>query len=181
MPWHAVVTIQNRQYCCGHCGSEVASSLGYFNNDNVKRIYICPRCDMPSMFHHDVQIPSESYGSAVAHLPENVAHLYNEARDCISVGASTSSVLALRKLLMNLAVANGAKEGESFIKYVEFLSAAGFIPPNGKAWVDHIRQKGNEATHEIKLMSLDDAKELIDFAEMLLTFIYEFPARIRKT
>ena len=53
---------------------------------------------------------------------------------------------------MNIAVVQGAEEGLKFIEYVEYLASNGFIPPNGKGWVDHIRQKGNEATHEIALM-----------------------------
>jgi hypothetical protein len=44
--------------------------------------------------------------------------------------------------------------------------------------VDHIRKKGNEANHEIAIMSRTDAEELISFIEMLLKFMYEFPARI---
>ncbi|OQW37393.1 MAG: hypothetical protein A4E19_13385 [Nitrospira sp. SG-bin1] len=79
---------------------------------------------------------------------------------------------------MHIAVAQGAKAGESFISYVEFLASSGYVPPNGKGWVDHIRQKGNEASHEIKLMTADDATELISFCEMLLKFIYEFPNRV---
>ena len=79
---------------------------------------------------------------------------------------------------MNIAVAQGATPGESFASYVEHLAKAGFIPPNGKGWVDHIRLKGNEATHEIKVMTLADAEDLIAFLEMLLKFIYEFPLRV---
>lgn len=79
---------------------------------------------------------------------------------------------------MNIAVAQGAKEGESFVSYVEYLANAGFVPPNGRGWVDHIRNKGNEANHEIKLMGQADAEELIAFAEMLLKFIYEFPSKV---
>jgi hypothetical protein len=54
----------------------------------------------------------------------------------------------------------------------------GYVPPDGKGWVDHIRKKGNEATHEIALMTAADAEELISFVEMLLKFVYEFPARV---
>ncbi len=79
---------------------------------------------------------------------------------------------------MHIAVEQGAKAGESFIGYVEFLANNGYVPPNGKAWVDHIRKKGNEVNHEIKLISPDDATELISFSEMLLKFIYEFPGRV---
>jgi len=45
--------------------------------------------------------------------------------------------------------------------------------------VDHIREKGNEATHEILLMSREDAEDLIEFTEMLLRVVYEFPAKVK--
>jgi hypothetical protein len=76
---------------------------------------------------------------------------------------------------MNIAVAEGAPENLKFIEYVVYFSDHGYVPPNGKHWVDHIRKKGNEATHEIALMTEDDARELLGFVEMLLRFIYEFP------
>ena len=52
------------------------------------------------------------------------------------------------------------------------------MPPNGKVWVDYIRQRGNEANHEIALMTQQDAEALITFVEMLLRFIYEFPGMV---
>jgi hypothetical protein len=69
---------------------------------------------------------------------------------------------------------------KSFQFYVEYLGNAGYIPPDGKGWVDHIRTKGNEATHEIVITQKADAEELFNFLEMLLRFVYEFPARIPK-
>lgn len=41
--------------------------------------------------------------------------------------------------------------------------------------------KGNEATHEIVVMSETDAKEILVFTEMLLKFVYEFPAIVPAT
>jgi len=81
---------------------------------------------------------------------------------------------------MNIAVQEKASPGLKFIEYVEYLSNKGFVPPNGKHWVDHIRKKGNEATHEIALMTQTDAKDLLGFVEMLLRFIYEFPEMVPK-
>ncbi len=80
---------------------------------------------------------------------------------------------------MNVAVKQGALEGKPFIEYVEYLSDKGYVPPNGKHWVDHIRKKGNEATHEIALMKKEDAEDLISFTEMLLKFIFEFPSKLK--
>jgi len=82
---------------------------------------------------------------------------------------------------MNIAVAQGADPGKSFVEYVEYLASYGYVPPKGKGWVDHIRKKGNEANHEIAVMSRPDAEELISFTEMLLKFIFEFPSRVPKT
>jgi hypothetical protein len=41
--------------------------------------------------------------------------------------------------------------------------------------VDHIRKKGNEANHEIVMMSARDAEEVVTFTQMMLTFVYELP------
>jgi hypothetical protein len=81
---------------------------------------------------------------------------------------------------MHIAVAKGAEEGKKFIEYVQFLADKNYIPPDAKDWVDHIREKGNEANHEITIMNKEDANDLISFSEMLLKLIYEFPANIRK-
>ena len=122
------------------------------------------------------QHPGVAFGNPVQNLPNDVSALYEEARACCAGSSYTAAVLVLRKLLMNIAVQKEASENLKFIEYVEYLSNKGYVPPDGKSWVDHIRQKGNEATHEIKLMKKKDAEDLVVFSEMLLKFIYEFPS-----
>lgn len=124
-------------------------------------------------------MPGPAIGEPVESLPDDVGGLYAEARNACKVGAYTASVLCSRKLLMNVAVSKGAEEGKRFIEYVNFLADSGYVPPDGKGWVDHIRKKRNEATHEISIMGVEEATDLITFAGMLLKFIYEFPARIK--
>ena len=85
-------------------------------------------------------------------------------------------MLVCRKILMNLAVEHGANPGESFKSYIQYLSDTGYIPPNGKPWVERIKDKGNEATHEIPSVSMEDASQVLNFVEMLLRSSYEFPA-----
>lgn len=179
MPWQGVGNFAARKFRCGYCGFNVANDRGYHHGQHgAYRIYICPNCDKPTFFAGTDQVPGVVPGNEVAHVPQELTVLYQEARNCCGVRAFTASVLASRKMLMNIAVKQGAKEGLKFIEYVDFLAANGFIPPNGKGWVDHIRKKGNEATHEIALMGQAEADELIAFTEMLLKFIYEFPARV---
>jgi len=86
---------------------------------------------------------------------------------CLQV-RSRQRCLPARKILMHLAVEKGAPAGKSFLEYVKYLAQKGYVPPNGYGWVDHIRTKGNEANHEIKVMGEAEAKDLITFTEMLL-------------
>jgi hypothetical protein len=81
---------------------------------------------------------------------------------------------------MNLAVSKGAEPGLPFEKYVEYLASKGFIPPDGVESVIHFRQKGSEGPHEIQVMTREDATDMLTFIEMLLRFIYEFPAKMKK-
>ena len=113
-------------------------------------------------------------------LPTNIESLYNEIRSSIAANTHTGAVLLARKLLMHIAVEQGATAGKPFAAYVQFLADERWLPPNAKPWVDHIRTKGNEANHEIVLMSPADAKELLVFCEMLLRLVYEFPNRVPK-
>ena len=103
-----------------------------------------------------------------------------EARRCVAASAFRAAVLCCRKLLMHIAVAKGATEGKNFVTYVEYLADKNYVPPDAKSWVDHIRAKGNEANHQIVIMTRSDAEELVSFCEMLLKIIFEFPAAVKR-
>lgn len=177
MSWNNTEKGGSADYQCGYCFNLVASNEGY-SSSSYSVIAICPHCAQPTYLTETNQVPGIAPGSLIENAPDLATKLYEEARKAISAGAYTASVLVCRKLLMNIAVAEGAEEGKRFIQYVEFLADKGYIPPNGKAWVDHIRKKGNEATHDIALMTKDDATELVLFSEVLMKFVYEFPAKV---
>lgn len=180
--WNNVTPqMRAKRYDCGHCDQRVSSSQGFFSNQPTGfHIYLCTDCGQPTYFGLEgQQVPGPKPGDAVAYLPDHVAKLYDEARECVSVGAHTASVLTSRKLLMHIAVEKGAPPNARFVDYVDYLVANNWAPPGSKDWVDHIRSKGNEANHEITLMSRLDAEELLTFLAALLTFMYEFPNRMK--
>ncbi len=172
-----------KQYTCGYCDTLVAAAHGLVSNNPAVKCFICicPNCQRPTFFEGASQQPGVSFGGKVEHIAQEVDGLYNEARKCTSAGAYTAAVLACRKLLMHTAVDKGSDPGKSFLEYVEFLSARGYITPDARGWVDAIRTKGNEANHEIKMMDQNDARDLLTLVEMLLKIIYEFPGRVPKT
>ncbi len=185
--WQNEQTQNGITYDCGFCGTNTTPSKGWHTANGPERafILICTKCNRPSFVHTFNQevkstTPAARIGRDILGLPEKIDLLYNEARKCTSVGAYTSAVLTCRKILMHIAVEKGADEGIKFIEYVKFLEDNNFIPPDGKEWVDHIRSKANEANHEITILSLTDADDLLTFTEMLLRLVFEFKHRLSK-
>lgn len=177
--------MEARSYTCYNCGETISSKEGYncsedhFNKGEFGKIYICHICKSPTYFIYDKQIPGSIYGVEVKHLPDDLNNAYDEARKCFSVDAFTSSVLCCRKILMHIACEKGADEGKRFEYYVDYLNNNGYIPPNGREWVDSIRRLGNQATHKLEMKSKVDAELAIKFTSMLLKFIYEFPELLK--
>jgi Domain of unknown function (DUF4145) len=180
--WTKAEYIGSRKYTCGYCGQALASERGWLGHNASgvvrARIDVCHHCTRPTFFDEDGrQYPDTSHGESVNNVSDVALNqIYEEARKAISAGCFTAAVLCCRKLLMHLAVAKGAKAGESFKSYVEFLGNNNHVPAACKTWVDQIRDTGNEANHEIKMMKREDAKDLVSFCEMLLKITYEFPA-----
>ncbi|MEN8108028.1 MAG: DUF4145 domain-containing protein [Pseudomonadota bacterium] len=171
---------------CGYCNNEVSSDSGYKigignNGQSTQRagIYICPSCLGPTFRDlRGIFYPQPTAGNDVDGLPDDISGLYSEARACCGVGSYTSAVLSCRKILMHVAVDLGADENKSFIYYVNWMLDNHHIPPKSGKWVDHIREKGNEANHDIVIMDRDEAERLVRFIEMLLKVNYEFPGLI---
>jgi len=180
--WKSVQATPPRQYKCGYCGSIIAAETGFVSTENSGRqglIYICHLCNNPTYFDpKQAQIPGPKIGRDVEHISDDlIQSMYDEARQCIAANCYTAAVMCCRKLLMHVAVEKGAeRKNKTFAYYVEYLADEGYLPPDGKEWVDIIRDKGNEANHEIKIMDQDDAEVLIKFIELLLTICYEVPA-----
>jgi hypothetical protein len=172
-----IVTFQ-----CGYCGMLVASAGGIAAQSRVnpqRFLRWCPNCFGPTLFYGDEPvIPGTSPGPIVPNLPAELATLYREARDAASSGAFTGAVMVCRTILASLAVQQGAPANQTFQQYVNYLAESGFVPPNGKGWVDFIRTRGNDAIHDIVIMSRDDAVAVIEFTGALLGFVYDFPSRI---
>jgi len=187
--WQNQQNINDIRYTCGYCGTDTSPARGWVSNQdgglNMGYIAICTYCNRPSFIEVNqgriiAITPTSAMGKEVAGLPENINKIYSEARNCTTAGAFTAAVLICRKLLMHIAVDKGASPNLAFIDYVQYLADKGYIPPDGKDWVDHIRAKSNEANHEIVIMLPSDAEDLITFIEMLLRLVYEFKQRLPK-
>lgn len=179
--WVETKKIESKKIVCWNCGQKIASNVGYYSkmrNSNYTSnmaIYICHHCNAPSVFDsfgHSVcnVIP----GRYIQKLPDELESIYSEARSCLSVKAYTACVMLLRKILMNLAVINGAKEGAKFIEYVDYLCENGYVHRKQKKQADIVRKMGNEANHQIENKTKEEAEQIFRFVEFVLLNNYEF-------
>jgi hypothetical protein len=180
--WVNQQSMAPKAYVCPFCGNRVSSSFGYRAGANGL-IRLCTHCSFPTFFgvgpdgQTDLQIPGSTPGNPVANLPPDIGALYDEARHCVAAGANTAAVLVCRKMLIDLAVSQGDKweKGKHFTEYVKYVADRVFAPTYTAAWLDQIRVDGNKATHELGIMGEPDALLLIEFIEMLLRVLFEYP------
>ena len=180
--YECVADIDSREIKCGYCDSIVAPHKGYSiragrNGPVLANIYVCPHCKNPIIYFtkENTTIPGAMYGRKIKNLPSNIQLLYSECRTCYANQCYTASQMIARTILMHIAVEQGAEPNSSFVSYVDYLDEKGYIPPNGKTWVDYIRKTGNEANHEIIIKEKQETEKVISFLSMLLLFIYELP------
>ena len=172
LQWPDTFPMRGRQYTCGYCGSAVTGNRGFPSEHPAHAVYLCAVCDKPTFFLGADQVPSPRYGNMVPNLPPALEALYIEACHCMSIEAYTSSVLLCRRILMHIAVAQGAAENQPFDVCLEFLIQRNIVPPRGMGWVETIRRRGDIATHEIPQLARSDADQFMTYIELLLRFTY---------
>lgn len=169
-------------FTCAYCERSVGAgkvSLGAVAAfEDVVFIAACGYCGRPTFFDFDErQSPAPILGAAIDHLPKDVNALYEEARAC-ALSSPTACLMACRTIITHVAVEKGADEKGSFQAHVDHLQAEHWIPPGGKAWVDWIRQTGNNAVHKLQIMTGEDAAKALRFTAHLLRNVYELPGSV---
>src|SRR5688572_11075305 len=93
--WVGARETSEKVYKCGYCGADAAPSRMFeaesSSVSNAAQIYICPHCNQPTFFAIDgKQTPQPRFGNEIKGISkQDVATLYQEARDCTSVAAYT--------------------------------------------------------------------------------------------
>ena len=178
--WNDARNVVVVAYACGHCGNHTASDKGLTHSHRNVGLRICTYCKRPTFFDIDEsRMPGPLIGESVEHLSADLTKLYDEVRRASTVSAYTLMALGCRKILMHVAVDLGAKEGDTFKAYVNFIYDNHHVPANAKDWVEKIREMGNQPNHELFTTSESGAKQLLDFVSMLLKLVYEYPKRAK--
>lgn len=175
--WKNTESLISASFICWNCNNQVASYTGYKTHTDKlkKKIYLCQHCEAPNVFDvTGASILSPLPGKEIKKLPANINNIYEEVRKCMQSNSFTGAVMLMRKIIMNIAVHEGAKEGLSFADYIDFLYTQGIVPKKSKSKADSVRAVGNSANHEIENRTQEEAQNCFEFIELLLKVNYEF-------
>lgn len=175
--WKNVEALISLPFVCWNCNNLVASDKGYkTHNDNLKKkIYLCPHCNAPNVYDSDGKaILSSLTGKEIKKLPENIKNVYDEVRKCMQSNSFTGAVMLMRKIIMNIAVHEGAEKNKNFAEYIDYLCDNGIVHKKSKNKADSVRELGNNANHEIENRTQEEAQNCFEFIELLLMANYEF-------
>ena len=71
-----------------------------------------------------------------------------------------------------------AKKYSNIQSRIDAQHQKGKLTPDLKEWAHQIRLDGNDASHD-EDFSEEDAKRLLEFAELYLIYVYTLPGRIK--
>jgi hypothetical protein len=70
-------------------------------------------------------------------------------------------------------VDKGAKEGDRFAAYIDFLEEQGYVTPPMRDWVKLIKDHGNDSQHKLAVPDRQRAEGTLLFTAQLLRSVYE--------
>jgi len=184
--WKNIEQVGASKYKCWNCGRDIASEKAYTAREPIRHtifciIHICPYCNAPCITDRTKKsYPFMLPGRQIEKLPDNIKNIFDEARTCLGAGAYTATVMLLRKILMNIAVTEGAEENLKFFQYVEYLCSEGVVHKRQKKQAEDVKNLGNAANHEIESRTKEDAEKMLSLISLILTNNYELADEVEK-
>ena len=106
---------------------------------------------------------------------------FEEARQCLKVGAYSACEMMCRKMIMYIAVEKGAQERDTLQSYLDHLQAQGYyITAPMKGWTGLITKHGNKATHRLEAPDSQRAESTFMFTVELLRLTYEMESMAQR-
>lgn len=119
---------------------------------------------------------------APEHWPKEVQRLWLQASRSLSSENWDATVVMARSALQ-VALRDQEAVGSNLKQEIKDLASKGLLPPIMREWSDEVRLLGNDSAHpEIgsEGASPEDAKDVVEFLDYLLEYLYDVPKRINE-
>ncbi len=124
--------------------------------------------------------PRRSNSAAPEGVPSSAAQAFEEGCESWTDGRYSSAVAMFRRSL-EIALKQFSPDVDAWKleKRIDKLAGLHLITQDMKDWAHEIRLVGNEALHEEEVPTKEEAEDLMLFNEMLLTYLYTLPAKVK--
>jgi len=122
-----------------------------------------------------VRIPS--------HAPDPLGRYFQQAFDSCRRGDHDASGAMSRKVVdvsTQKLLGEEAKKFGNIRDRIDALASKGALTSDLKDWAHQVRLGGNDAAHDEDPYSKEEAEELLDVAELYLTYVYTLPGRLKE-
>ncbi len=117
---------------------------------------------------------------APQYMPEGVGRNWLQVQKSLET-ESWDAAAVMARTAMETALKDHKAEGAKLINKIDDLASKGDLPPLMKDWAHEVRLLGNEGTHSDPLsagVKEEDAKDVAEFLDYLLEYLYSLPKQI---
>ena len=148
----------------------------------------CPQCTLPILavrvgFEDPLLVEIYPHGKKrhpPSNLPKFIAETYQEALTCFEAKAFTATAMMCRKTLEGICQRYEIV-APNLAQALKAMREQGIIDNAFFEWANLLRNLGNEAAHEINPnISDQDARDILDFTETILEYIFNFRERFKQ-
>lgn len=167
------------QGACQRCGEGQMAVVAHTTSHPLVKWLRCVSCNRGAVDNFGTISPQAPPLNVPLGVSGDVLQVWEEARQCLGIGAYCAAVMMCRKLLLHVAVSHGlaAKKengrAPNFYEALEHLQHEGIISAPMRKWADRIKEVGNQQNHEIGAIGTEDAMDVAKFTEKLLELAFE--------
>jgi hypothetical protein len=127
--------------------------------------------------------PKPVPASCPSHTPPELKRIFLQAANALKRGDPDASGAMSRKVVDNSSqqlLGDRSNKHNNIKGRIDALAAENILTPDLKNWAHEVRLGGNDAAHDLDPFTQEEAGELLDFAELYLTYVYTLPGRLKE-
>lgn len=190
---------------CPDCNSIVETNIIHQYSFDISQTYeyvfqgtrsilsSCINCERPFLFkqdYHDIegefngheliQLYPDKDSEFIPNAPKTVLRSYKESQKCFQANAYDACVVMCRKGIEAICIDKGEKKGNLITK-LKNLKDKGILENTFYDWSNKLREVGNYGAHSHEHeISKQEAKDTLDFFEVLITYLYHLVDKYNK-
>jgi Domain of unknown function (DUF4145) len=166
---------------CNNCQGAIVNGYHLYNNMGYTSPASCPGDPANFGFNSGGSYPTPAPSKVPPQVPAPIDSYFLQASDALKRGHYDASGAMSRKVVdvsTQQLLGDESKKYNNIKSRIDALMKNSTITPDLGEWAHEVRLGGNDAAHDEDPYQKPEAEELLDFAELYLTYVYTLPKRL---